>query len=85
MPKAIVWVGKHDIADDPALLWAPSDNGWLYEARITVPGQAEYHGYPVLPSEAIATAVIQRYEMWVEENAVGNLRITVDDLKRRYK
>jgi hypothetical protein len=46
---------------DPSRLWAVDDNGWIYEAQITNPGYAQYHAYPVQPTEVIARKVISRY------------------------
>lgn len=62
-------IGKGDAKGDPPLLWTVDDNGWIYEARITNPGQALYHAYPVLLNEAIARKVIERYSLWVAECA----------------
>ena len=50
---------------DPALLWSVDDDGWIFEARLTVAGQALYHGYPMLPRDAMAPKVIARYAEWV--------------------
>lgn len=54
--------------DDPGLLWTVDDNGWIYEARITNPGHALYHAYPVLPNETIARKVLIRYADHVNAN-----------------
>ena len=48
----------------PSILWTVSDQGWIFEARITNIGRAEYHGYPVRPSEAIADLVYARFSTW---------------------
>ena len=48
----------------PSILWTVSDQGWIFEARITNIGQAEYHGYPVRPSEAIADLAYARFSAW---------------------
>jgi hypothetical protein len=46
--------------DAPSLLWTIDESGWIFELRITNPGQAQYHGYPVLPSDAFARHVLVR-------------------------
>jgi len=51
-------------------LWAVADDGWIFEARLTNAIQAEYHGYPVRPTEAIAELVYLRFRAWVD--ADGN-------------
>ncbi len=49
---------------DPQLLWTVDDNGWIYELRITNSSQAQYHGYPLLPSDAFAREVLARFATW---------------------
>jgi hypothetical protein len=49
-------------------LWAVANNGWIYEGRVTNGGQAEYHGNPVRPAEAIAEPVYRRFRAWVDIN-----------------
>jgi hypothetical protein len=56
-------IGANENQGDPTLLWTIDDNGWIYEARITSPGNALYHAYPVLPGEAIARKVIARFRV----------------------
>lgn len=46
--------------DVPSLLWTLDESGWIFELRITNPGQAQYHGYPVLPADAFARQVLVR-------------------------
>jgi hypothetical protein len=58
-------IGHNDNLGDPTLIWTVDDNGWIYEARITIPSQALYHGYPVLPSDAFGKIVIARFTKWV--------------------
>ncbi len=53
--------------DDPLLFWTIDDNGWIYEFKLTNPGQSVYHGYPVLPTDPLAKAVIRRYGDWVRD------------------
>lgn len=50
------------------LIWAFADNGWIYEAQLTNVVQAEYHGYPVRDSEAIAEPVYRRFAAWAHES-----------------
>lgn len=49
----------------PTILWAISNAGWVFEARITNVDQFLYHGYPLLPGDAFARQVIARYSEWV--------------------
>ena len=58
-------IGHNDAKGDPTLIWTVDDSGWIYEARITTPTQAVYHGYPLLPVDAFARKVIARYTQWV--------------------
>lgn len=44
--------------DAPSLIWTIDDNGWIFELRITNATQAEYHGYPVLQTDAFAKQVL---------------------------
>lgn len=46
--------------DVPNLLWTINDNGWIFKLRITNVGQAQYHGYPILPGDAFARHVLIR-------------------------
>lgn len=57
-------IGHLDKQGDPTILWTVDRNGWVYEARITTPTQAFYHGYPLLPGDAFAKKVIARYREW---------------------
>jgi hypothetical protein len=78
-------VGENDDnRGDPTLLWSIDDNGWIYEARLTIPGRALYHGYPVLRSEAIARAIIARYIHWVYNSDAAVLFSSVQELQERY-
>jgi hypothetical protein len=58
-------IGENDKQGDPTLIWTVDDNGWIYEGRITIPTQAIYHAYPLLPVDAFAKKVIARYTQWV--------------------
>lgn len=52
---------------DPTMLWTIDDSGWIYELRLTVAGQALYHGYPLLPSNALGRKVIALFEAWIAD------------------
>lgn len=58
----------------PTVIWAIGNTGWIFEARITNVEQAEYHGYPVRPTEAIAEVVYQRFSDWVRNHGDGDAR-----------
>lgn len=47
-------------------LWTVADDGWIFEGRVTNAVQAQYHGYPVRPAEAIAEPVYQRFKAWAD-------------------
>lgn len=61
-------IGDHSSKGDPTLLWTIVDTGWIYEFRITSPGQALYHGYPVLPSDPFARRAIARLARWASDD-----------------
>ncbi|ABC21039.1 hypothetical protein [Rhodospirillum rubrum] len=77
-------IGSIDTHGDPTLLWTVDDTGWIYEGRITIPGRALYHAYPVLPREAIARAVIARYLPYAYEPQAKNLVPSAQFLQDRY-
>jgi hypothetical protein len=54
-----LWSGQDD-GDVPKLLWTIDASGWIFELRITNSGQAEYHGYPLLPGDAFARHVLAK-------------------------
>jgi hypothetical protein len=56
----------------PKILWSVARSGWIFEARLTNAAQAEYHGYPVRPTEAIAEPVFLRFEAWVRSRGEGS-------------
>lgn len=69
------------VASSTRLIWTISDEGWIFEGRITNAEQHEYHGYPLRPSEPIAQAVYNRFQAWAAVNgdtldrqAVANCR-----------
>ncbi len=57
-------IGHNERQGVPTILWSIWDQGWIFEARITNAVLADYHGYPVLPSEAIAEQVYDRFTHW---------------------
>jgi hypothetical protein len=59
-------VGHVERQGIPTVVWTVSDHGWIFEARVTNAGKAEYHGYPVRPSEAIAEQVFRRFVTWAQ-------------------
>lgn len=84
-----VRAGLLGISDDnhgnPTPIWAVSDAGWIFEARITLPGKAVYHGYPVLQNDPTALSVLARFSGWVRANDPDNLQNCVEALQGRYK
>ena len=58
-------ISKSENQGDPAIIWTVAGSGWIFEARVTNPGYALYHGFPVRTSEAIAEKVFRRYVAWV--------------------
>ncbi len=77
-------VGANDLNGEPTLVWTVDDTGWIYEGRITITGRAVYHGYPVLPDEAIARAVIGRYISFVLNQHDPILDLSLQRLQERY-
>lgn len=77
--------GKTLKKGDPGLLWTVDDNGWIYEAQITNPGYGVYHGYPVLPNEAIAKKVLVRYADLVAEKNEPVLTQSLKLARERYR
>jgi hypothetical protein len=76
-------IGQNDKQGDPTIVWAIDDNGWIYEARITTPSQAIYHGYPLLPADAFAKKVIARYRTWAyQQNRADLIQIYTNALDR---
>jgi hypothetical protein len=77
-------VGHNDKQGDPTLIWTVDDNGWIYEGRITVPTQALYHAYPLLPADAFAKNVIARYAAWVYDQNMPALIASLQNAMDRY-
>lgn len=59
---------------DPSRLWTIDDNGWIYEIRITIPGRAQYHAYPLLPNDAFTREVLARFIDWASDLDANQLR-----------
>jgi hypothetical protein len=51
---------EQNSGDVPSLIWTLDNSGWIFELRMTNTAQAQYHGYPVLPSDAFARHVLVR-------------------------
>jgi hypothetical protein len=77
-------IGHNYKQGDPTLIWTVDDNGWIYEGRITIPSQALYHGYPILPSDAFGKMVIARYTHWVYDQDDNQLIETLRNAQERY-
>ena len=46
----------------PSPVWAVDDRtGVVYEARVTNPGTAEYHGFPVLDRDPLKGEIINKW------------------------
>lgn len=78
-------VGEEERArNEPALIWTVAYEGWIFEGRITVPGQAIYHAYPVLANDPTGDVVLRRYRYWVQENLTEDLLISLAACEDRY-
>lgn len=77
-------IGHLDKQGDPTILWTVDLNGWIYEARITTPTQALYHGYPLLPADAFAKKVIARYRDWAMGTGKKSLVAIYEAAQARY-
>jgi hypothetical protein len=72
------------VAPGCRIWWSVADNGWIFEARITNIDQNEYHGYPLLPSEAIAGQVYRRFADWAAEHGADADRQAAQNCKVLY-
>ena len=52
----------------PKMIWALSDDGWIYEARITNQAVPEYHGWPLLAGDPFVALVYDRFRRWVDRH-----------------
>ena len=66
------------------IVWTVVDDGWIFEARETNRDTAEFHGYPVLATEAIARAVFNRFSDWVALHGTPEDRSASDSCRLRY-
>ena len=66
------------------ILWTVADDGWIFEARETNRETAQFHGYPVLPEEAIARLVFDRFSEWAAAHGSPDDRSARDACKLRY-
>lgn len=68
-------LGRQGVLDEPRTLWTIDDSGWVFENRITHPGRAVYHGYPILPGDAFASKVVERFRHWLYETSTEDLYV----------
>jgi hypothetical protein len=77
-------IGKVEDQGVPTILWTVSDQGWIFEARITNVALADYHGYPVRPSESIASQVYRRFRDWAESRGDDTDRLAEVNCRALY-
>ena len=66
------------------IIWTVADDDWIFEACETNRATAEFHGYPVLPTEAIARAVFNRFSAWAEKQGTDTEQSACDSCRFRY-
>jgi hypothetical protein len=66
-------VGRLGAPEEPRILWTLDNSGWIFEGRITHPGRAVYHGYPLLPGDAMTAKVISRFQRWLYDTSIEDL------------
>ena len=66
------------------IVWTAAEDSWIFEARETNRDAAEFHGYTVLASEAIARAVFNRFSGWAAEHGTREDRSASDSCRLRY-
>ena len=66
------------------MFWTVADDGWIFEARETNPDTAQFHGYPVLPEEAIARLVFDRFTLWANDHGTLADRSASASCRLRY-
>jgi hypothetical protein len=69
----------------PRTVWSVSDEGRIFEGRITNPDGAEYHGYPVLRGEAIAELVYKRFAAWAQKHGNASDKNAAQRCKKLYR
>ena len=53
--------------DLPSRVWAVDDaTGEVYEAKVTNPTQAEYHGYPLLAKDPFRSEIVREWQARAE-------------------
>lgn len=66
------------------ILWTVSNDGWIFEARETNRDTDQFHGYPILPEEAIAQLVFDRFSAWAGAHGSADDRSASDACRLRY-
>lgn len=77
-------IGKLAVQGVPTIVWTVADDGWIFEARVTNPSQADYHGFPVRGSEAIAERVYVHFAQWVRHNGTQQERLAAENCRALY-
>ena len=67
------------------IIWTVADDGQIFEARETNRATSEFHGYPVLQTEAIARIVFNRFSEWVQQHGTPEERSAGDSCRLRYE
>jgi hypothetical protein len=84
IPKLLHRGIKAELLGTSEIIWTISDNGWIYECRKTNPAQAEYHGYPVRPSEPIGKLVYSRFASWAAQYGTNEDKRAATQCKALY-
>ena len=66
------------------IIWTVADDGRIFEARETNRATAEFHGYPVLSTEAIARIVFNRFSDWIQQHGTSVERSARGSCRLRY-
>lgn len=72
------------LVGENGVIWAVSDDGWIYEGRITNAGTTQYHGYPVRDTEPIAEMVYRRFSQWAQNHGNPTARLAAQHCKTLY-
>ena len=67
------------------IIWSVADDGAMFEFRLTNATQAEYHGYPLRSTEAIAALVFRRFNAWARRNGTPEDRGAAAACRRRHR
>ena len=73
------------IGNGKRIIWIVSDEGWIFEARETIPGRNEYHGYPIMPEEIISHYVLERFSKWAETHGNPQDKEAAKACLKRYR